>query len=234
MGRVQIIILISSEKWVVSGLTCQSENDLCAALCVLQLPACSPAALHHSCSLLAACLAPDPHAHAGSHAASPSPNHGLISLARSLVHARSRPCLKPFQFKVTLVLYDCLLCSRLDQLVMSVDPNLGPEFAKLLIHFFFLGYPPVIRVALGRTTWFTVLCRKTKDWWHWDAGDERRVLRWWSGEVLWWSGEVPAVVRRWSDEIPAVVRRGSAVVRRWSDGCRGGTPSFSSLLLSLA
>ncbi|KAI0489242.1 hypothetical protein KFK09_029084 [Dendrobium nobile] len=67
-----------------------------------------------------------------------------------------------------------------------------------------------------------------------DVGDERRALRWWSGEVLWWSGEVPAVVRRWSDEIPAVVRRGSAVVRRWSGGCRGGTPSFSSLLLSLA
>ncbi|XP_020574661.1 DDT domain-containing protein DDR4 [Phalaenopsis equestris] len=32
--------------------------------------------------------------------------------------------------------------------------------------------PPVIRVALGRSTWVTVLCRKIKDWWHWVADGE--------------------------------------------------------------
>ncbi|KAJ0966254.1 hypothetical protein J5N97_027392 [Dioscorea zingiberensis] len=29
--------------------------------------------------------------------------------------------------------------------------------------------PPVIRMALGRATWITVLCRKLKNWWHWVA-----------------------------------------------------------------
>lgn len=32
--------------------------------------------------------------------------------------------------------------------------------------------PPVIRMALGRATWITVLCRKIKDWWHWVADGE--------------------------------------------------------------
>ncbi|KAF5204380.1 Ddt domain-containing protein ddr4 [Thalictrum thalictroides] len=29
--------------------------------------------------------------------------------------------------------------------------------------------PPVTRMALGRGTWVTVLCRKLRDWWHWVA-----------------------------------------------------------------
>ncbi|XP_068643383.1 DDT domain-containing protein DDR4-like isoform X2 [Aristolochia californica] len=29
--------------------------------------------------------------------------------------------------------------------------------------------PPVTRMALGRATWVTVLCRKLRDWWHWVA-----------------------------------------------------------------
>ncbi|KAK9114033.1 hypothetical protein Syun_020830 [Stephania yunnanensis] len=29
--------------------------------------------------------------------------------------------------------------------------------------------PPVTRMALGRPTWVTVLCRKLRDWWHWVA-----------------------------------------------------------------
>lgn len=32
--------------------------------------------------------------------------------------------------------------------------------------------PPVIRMALGRATWVTVLCRKIKEWWHWVADGE--------------------------------------------------------------
>ncbi|KAL8057095.1 hypothetical protein ABFX02_04G161900 [Erythranthe guttata] len=27
--------------------------------------------------------------------------------------------------------------------------------------------PPVTRMALGRATWITVVCRKLRDWWHW-------------------------------------------------------------------
>nr|XP_015647417.1 DDT domain-containing protein DDR4 isoform X2 [Oryza sativa Japonica Group] len=29
--------------------------------------------------------------------------------------------------------------------------------------------PPVTRMAMGRGTWVTVLCRKLRDWWHWVA-----------------------------------------------------------------
>ncbi|KAL2492789.1 DDT domain superfamily [Abeliophyllum distichum] len=29
--------------------------------------------------------------------------------------------------------------------------------------------PPVTRMALGHSTWITVLCRKLRDWWHWVA-----------------------------------------------------------------
>ncbi|KAF8399388.1 hypothetical protein HHK36_015252 [Tetracentron sinense] len=30
-----------------------------------------------------------------------------------------------------------------------------------------LAIPPITRMALGRATWVTVLCRKLRDWWHW-------------------------------------------------------------------
>ncbi|KAK1357782.1 DDT domain-containing protein [Heracleum sosnowskyi] len=34
------------------------------------------------------------------------------------------------------------------------------------------GIPPITRMALGQTTWITVLCRKLRDWWHWVADGE--------------------------------------------------------------
>ncbi|KAF8390304.1 hypothetical protein HHK36_024829 [Tetracentron sinense] len=36
--------------------------------------------------------------------------------------------------------------------------------------------PPVTRVALGRATWVTVLCRKLRDWWHWVADGEIPIV----------------------------------------------------------
>ncbi|XP_077211857.1 DDT domain-containing protein DDR4-like [Tasmannia lanceolata] len=36
--------------------------------------------------------------------------------------------------------------------------------------------PPVTRMALGRATWVTVLCRKLKDWWHWVADGEIPIV----------------------------------------------------------
>ncbi|WOK99339.1 DDT domain-containing protein DDR4-like [Canna indica] len=36
--------------------------------------------------------------------------------------------------------------------------------------------PPVTRMALGRTTWVTVLCRKLRDWWHWVAEGEIPIV----------------------------------------------------------
>ncbi|CAA7395327.1 unnamed protein product [Spirodela intermedia] len=36
--------------------------------------------------------------------------------------------------------------------------------------------PPITRMALGRATWVTVLCRKLKDWWHWVAEGEIPIV----------------------------------------------------------
>ncbi|KAG0485526.1 hypothetical protein HPP92_009375 [Vanilla planifolia] len=36
--------------------------------------------------------------------------------------------------------------------------------------------PPVTRMALGRATWITVLCRKLKDRWHWVADGEMLIV----------------------------------------------------------
>nr|CAD1818365.1 unnamed protein product [Ananas comosus var. bracteatus] len=36
--------------------------------------------------------------------------------------------------------------------------------------------PPVTRMALGRATWVTVLCRKLKDWWYWVAEGEIPIV----------------------------------------------------------
>ncbi|XP_068638033.1 DDT domain-containing protein DDR4-like isoform X3 [Aristolochia californica] len=36
--------------------------------------------------------------------------------------------------------------------------------------------PPVTRMALGRATWVTVLCRKLRDWWHWVAEGDIPVV----------------------------------------------------------
>ncbi|KAJ4972757.1 hypothetical protein NE237_005931 [Protea cynaroides] len=36
--------------------------------------------------------------------------------------------------------------------------------------------PPVTRMALGRATWVTVLCRKLRDWWHWVAEVEIPIV----------------------------------------------------------
>ncbi|KAK6920796.1 hypothetical protein RJ641_014474, partial [Dillenia turbinata] len=36
--------------------------------------------------------------------------------------------------------------------------------------------PPITRMALGRATWVTVLCRKLRDWWHWVAEGELPIV----------------------------------------------------------
>ncbi|PIA40242.1 hypothetical protein AQUCO_02500143v1 [Aquilegia coerulea] len=36
--------------------------------------------------------------------------------------------------------------------------------------------PPVARMALGRGTWVTVLCRKLRDWWHWVAEGDLPIV----------------------------------------------------------
>ncbi|CAM8924067.1 unnamed protein product [Rhodiola kirilowii] len=36
--------------------------------------------------------------------------------------------------------------------------------------------PPITRMALGRKTWVTVLCRKLRDWWHWVADGDIPIV----------------------------------------------------------
>ncbi|KAJ1288144.1 hypothetical protein BS78_02G067400 [Paspalum vaginatum] len=36
--------------------------------------------------------------------------------------------------------------------------------------------PPITRMAMGRGTWVTVLCRKLKDWWHWVAEGDLPIV----------------------------------------------------------
>ncbi|XP_063949395.1 DDT domain-containing protein DDR4 isoform X1 [Daucus carota subsp. sativus] len=54
---------------------------------------------------------------------------------------------------------------------------LTPDSTLADIHIPLLkGIPPVTRMALGRTTWITVLCRKLRDWWHWVADGELPII----------------------------------------------------------
>lgn len=43
--------------------------------------------------------------------------------------------------------------------------------------------PPIIRMAMGRGTWVTVLCRKLRDWWHWVAEGELPIVASQGGEI---------------------------------------------------
>ncbi|XAR50109.1 hypothetical protein NMG60_11004347 [Bertholletia excelsa] len=53
--------------------------------------------------------------------------------------------------------------------------------------------PPITRMALGRNTWITVLCRKLRDWWHWVAEGELPVVASHGAEVEAYNALDPAV-----------------------------------------
>ncbi|XP_020690279.1 DDT domain-containing protein DDR4 [Dendrobium catenatum] len=53
--------------------------------------------------------------------------------------------------------------------------------------------PPVIRMALGRATWVTVLCRKIKDWWHWVADGEIPIVASHGSEVEMYKNLEPPI-----------------------------------------
>ncbi|KAF8378363.1 hypothetical protein HHK36_029702 [Tetracentron sinense] len=61
--------------------------------------------------------------------------------------------------------------------------DISKEFRKLMMTLDFRqlpdehwAIPPVTRMALGRATWVTVLCRKLRDWWHWVADGEIPIV----------------------------------------------------------
>ncbi|KAI3736756.1 hypothetical protein L2E82_26741 [Cichorium intybus] len=53
--------------------------------------------------------------------------------------------------------------------------------------------PPVTRMALGRNTWVTVLCRKIRDWWHWVAEGELPIVASHGAEIETYNTLDPAV-----------------------------------------
>lgn len=53
--------------------------------------------------------------------------------------------------------------------------------------------PPVTRMALGRGTWITVLCRKLRDWWHWVAEGDIPIVASHGAEIESYKMLEPAV-----------------------------------------
>ncbi|KAL3528288.1 hypothetical protein ACH5RR_007610 [Cinchona calisaya] len=53
--------------------------------------------------------------------------------------------------------------------------------------------PPITRMALGHTTWVTVLCRKLRDWWLWVAEGELPIVASHGAEIEAYNALDPAV-----------------------------------------
>uniref|UniRef100_A0A7N0VMQ0 DDT domain-containing protein n=3 Tax=Kalanchoe fedtschenkoi TaxID=63787 RepID=A0A7N0VMQ0_KALFE len=53
--------------------------------------------------------------------------------------------------------------------------------------------PPITRMALGRKTWVTVLCRKLRDWWHWVADGDIPIVASHGAETDVYRGLEPGV-----------------------------------------
>ncbi|XP_031487702.1 DDT domain-containing protein DDR4-like [Nymphaea colorata] len=52
--------------------------------------------------------------------------------------------------------------------------------------------PPITRMAFGRATWVTVLCRKLRDWWHWVAEGDIPIVACHGAEVELYKSLEPA------------------------------------------
>ncbi|KAM0913446.1 hypothetical protein ACQ4PT_012148 [Festuca glaucescens] len=53
--------------------------------------------------------------------------------------------------------------------------------------------PPVTRMAMGRGTWVTVLCRKLRDWWHWVAEGDLPIVASHGAEIEMYKELEPAI-----------------------------------------
>ncbi|XP_048500158.1 DDT domain-containing protein DDR4 isoform X2 [Beta vulgaris subsp. vulgaris] len=60
---------------------------------------------------------------------------------------------------------------ELESALLTPNSTLGDIHIPLL-----KAIPPVTRMACGRDTWVTVLCRKLRDWWHWVAEGELPIV----------------------------------------------------------
>uniref|UniRef100_A0A7C9E9C5 DDT domain-containing protein n=1 Tax=Opuntia streptacantha TaxID=393608 RepID=A0A7C9E9C5_OPUST len=60
---------------------------------------------------------------------------------------------------------------ELESALLTPNCTLGDVHIPLL-----KAIPPVTRMACGRDTWVTVLCRKLRDWWHWVGEGELPIV----------------------------------------------------------
>ncbi|KAK9073214.1 hypothetical protein SSX86_007538 [Deinandra increscens subsp. villosa] len=72
--------------------------------------------------------------------------------------------------------------------LMTPNATLGDIHIPLL-----KAIPPVTRMALGRNTWVTVLCRKLRDWWHWVAEGELPIFASHGAEIETYNALDPSV-----------------------------------------
>ncbi|KAK9278722.1 hypothetical protein L1049_028298 [Liquidambar formosana] len=72
--------------------------------------------------------------------------------------------------------------------LMTPNDTLGDIHIPLL-----KAIPPVTRMALGRGTWVTVLCRKLRDWWHWVADGDIPIVASHGAEIDTYNALEPGV-----------------------------------------
>ncbi|XP_074316972.1 DDT domain-containing protein DDR4-like [Silene latifolia] len=77
---------------------------------------------------------------------------------------------------------------ELESALLTPNGTLGDVHIPLL-----KSIPPVTRMACGRDTWVTVLCRKLRDWWHWVAEGELPIVSSQGAETETYKNLDPAV-----------------------------------------
>ncbi|KAH9602138.1 hypothetical protein KSS87_018242 [Heliosperma pusillum] len=77
---------------------------------------------------------------------------------------------------------------ELESALLTPNGTLGDVHIPLL-----KAIPPVTRMACGRDTWVTVLCRKLRDWWHWVAEGELPIVSSQGAEIETYKNLDPAV-----------------------------------------
>uniref|UniRef100_A0A0D9WWH6 DDT domain-containing protein n=1 Tax=Leersia perrieri TaxID=77586 RepID=A0A0D9WWH6_9ORYZ len=65
-------------------------------------------------------------------------------------------------FRPLLNISEDFTAEELEEALITPNSTLDDVHMPLL-----KSIPPVTRMAMGRGTWVTVLCRKLRDWWHW-------------------------------------------------------------------
>ncbi|KAL6636739.1 hypothetical protein ACP70R_024311 [Stipagrostis hirtigluma subsp. patula] len=79
---------------------------------------------------------------------------------------------------------------ELEDAIITPNATLDDVHMPLLKQFF--SIPPICRMAMGRGTWVTVLCRKLKHWWHQVAEGDQPIVASHGAEVEMYKALEPA------------------------------------------